>query len=104
MFDLIKFIYNKYLGEYSYEYINYSGDGIYPIIKIYKFYSWENLIKGYLDFYIDNLGNYIISLVLEKAIYFIKLINENDNYIYILCSNINKIEINEFLEEENKDN
>ncbi len=58
MFDLLKFIISKYYGEYrgiwgceGTVYENYNPELKYPIIRVYKFYPWEEMAIGYCKAY-----------------------------------------------------
>lgn len=99
MFDLIKFIYNKYTGRYCSLLMTYLGDDLYPIDKVYRFYLWEELIKGYLNFYSKNLNNEFDEIIIKECLVLIKLINADENLLYKLCENllIDKLSIDEFI-------
>jgi hypothetical protein len=92
IFDLIKFINrNKFSGKY-YEYwfsipIKDKQKYEFPINKIYKFYLWEELVKGYIELIYN--ANLIESFdgtvdITEELTEFINLINGDEDLFYEL--------------------
>lgn len=106
MFDLFKFTYNKYKGIYSeiwgsvdtiYE--DYNENLIYPILKIYKFYSWEDIAFGYIKasnlVYVSNgydLADRSKADRLAEALFWCDLINKNQLFILKMLPDLVKIE------------
>jgi len=110
MFDLIKFLKNKYDGKYEYEW--YTKDNTeynidkeeleFPIRKIYKFYPWEDMAIGYflcrfLSWKVYNINNYTEiendEMLKEETKKWCKLINKEEKlFIPEILEKIIKIE------------
>jgi hypothetical protein len=99
LFDLIKFIGNKYQdGYYSAVWMLIPHRFIkFPIIKIYKFYSWEVLIKGYIESIADVTEYTSDEIQINDAKKWINLINGDINIIYMIYPEKDPILINNYL-------
>lgn len=92
VFDLIKFINrNKFSGKYYQYWFSIAHEDMekykFPINKIYKFYLWEELAKGYIELIYN--ANLIESFdgtvdITEEITEFIDLINGDENLFYEL--------------------